>query len=305
MRMATSQADLERPVLGGTLPYYGSKRAQADEIVAEFGPHRGFAELFCGSLAVTLAKAPVSMEIVNDLYGDVTNLTRVLASDRWAELCARVDRTPMAYVLHEEAKLRTAGECPVAPSVAEVGDLHVDRAYWFLVLSWQGINGVTGTGRCNMQVARRFTVGGGHGAQRWQGVADSMPFWHRRLKDVLIDQMNGIDLAERLADDGAWVIYADPPYWQKGDKYVHDFTPEDHERLAAVLSAKRRTRVVVSYYDHPEIRRLYAGWNILDRSRTKALVNQGMRDATGETVVAPEILIINGPSFTDSGGLFA
>lgn len=304
--------DLDAPTLGGTLPYYGSKRGQAAAIVRELGSaHRGFCELTAGSLAVTLAKDPVSMEVVNDLYGDVVNVTRVLASVRWRELHERIDRTLMAYPLHEEAKGRTAGPCPVAPSIDDVGDEHLDRAYWFLLHSWQGINGVTGTGRGNMQVARRFTVGGGHGAQRWQGVADSIPFWHRRLKDVLIDQMDCCDLASRLADDGTWCIYADPPYIVKGDNYVHDFTPEKHAELAAVLSAKKRTRVVVSYYDHPEVRRLYrvgepGGWTLVDMAKTKALVNQGMRDVEpgSAKVIAPEILLINGESYTQAGGLF-
>ena len=66
--------------------------------------------------------------------------------------------------------------------------------------------------------------------------------------------MNGIDLAERLADDGTWSSTPIPPYIEKGTAAVHDFTPEDHSRLAAVLG-KRNNRVPVSY-DHPEVRRL-------------------------------------------------
>jgi hypothetical protein len=52
------------------------------------------------------------------------------------------------------------------------------------------------------------------------------------------------------------------------------------------------------------VRALYRGWTVVDASKSKALVNRGMRDAGGAAVVkAPEILLINGPSLT-GGGLF-
>lgn len=93
-------------------------------------------------------------------------------------------------------------------------------------------------------------------------------------------------------------IYCDPPYLVKSDKYVHDFKAEDHRRLANLLMRFTKTRVVVSYYDHPDLAGLYPGWTVVHCPTTKALVNQGMRDQQGGQV-APEVLLINGPSLTD------
>lgn len=297
--------------MSGVAPWYGAKRAPAlrRRIVAEIGhAHRGYFEGCCGSLAVLMSMRPVSMEMAVDLNGDLINLARVLASARWEDLCALVARTLVCSELYAECRDRWSDESEsiVAPSIDAVDEAHVAAAYRFVVASWQGINGVSGTGRGNCQLARRYTVGGGHGATRWRGVANSMPAWHERLRSVLIDRLDVCEAVSRLADDGTWAVYIDPPYWRKGDTYVHDFTPEKHAQLADVLAAKKRTRVCVSYYDEPEVRELYLprGWTLVDCATTKALVNQGMREKQGERVKAPEILLINGPSFT-AGGLFS
>lgn len=294
--------------IGALAPWYGAKRRKVlrDRIIAELGDdHRGYAEGCCGSLAVLLAKPPKAMETAWDLNGDLINLARVLASRRWAELHERLARTLIHSDLYQECRDQWSQESEsiVAPSLEAVESEHIDAAYRFLVASWQGINGVTGTGRGNCQLARRYTVGGGHGATRWRGVIESVPWWHDRLLNVVLDRRDVCAAVADLADDGTWAVYIDPPYYRKGDQYVHDFTPEKHAELAGVLRSKRRTRIVVSYYDEPEIRALYAGWSIAEIPIGKALVNQGLRDGGG-TVEAPEILCINGPVWGGDPVLF-
>jgi DNA adenine methylase len=51
-------------------PWFGAKRQLAPAIIAEIGPHSAWWEIFCGSLAVTLAKPPSAIETVNDLHSD-------------------------------------------------------------------------------------------------------------------------------------------------------------------------------------------------------------------------------------------
>lgn len=292
------------PTLNSIAPWYGSKRTLAPVIVAQFGRHGAYCEPFCGSLAVLLAKPVVPMEICNDLHGDLVNLARVLASPQWTELHGRVERTLMATDLYLELRDElAASDVGHAPSLDAIDESHVRRAWAFLVVSWIGINGVAGTHRKNFHPARRYTSGGGNGATRWKGVAQSMPHWHERLRSVVLDRMDAFTLLERLDDAPEWVVYCDPPYLKKGDRYLHDFTPADHERLAGILRRFRQTRVVCSYYDEPELRGLYDGWTFIECPVTKGLVNQGRRDQGG-AVSAPEVLIINGESFTTSEGLF-
>lgn len=66
--------------------------------------------------------------------------------------------------------------------------------------------------------------------------------------------------------------------------------------LANALHRFKRARIVVSYYEHPALAELYQGWTKRRLKATKAMVNQGTRDKGG-AVEAPEVLIINGPSY--------
>jgi DNA adenine methylase len=81
----------------------------------------------------------------------------------------------------------------------------------------------------------------------------------------------------------------------KGAKYVHDFEASDHERLAKLLGRFRRSRVVVSYYDHPSLADLYPGWTQRKIVVSKALSVQGQRGGTAKK--ATEVLLLNGPSY--------
>ena len=98
-----------------------------------------------------------------------------------------------------------------------------------------------------------------------------------------------------------------------GARYLHEFDhtgqdpdlfeqaagkkkkPNDHRRLAEILRGYKRARIVVSYYDCPEIRQLYDGWTFVDCAMNKQLHAQNGRGARKK--VAPEVLIINGPEY--------
>lgn len=271
------------------LPYFGGKRTIAPSIVKELGRHAVYWEPFCGSLAVLLEKRQVNSETVNDLNGDVTNLAKVIASESWAALKDRLDRTHFSQGLFHETRNRlAAGECVDS----------LDRAYCFFVESWMGRNGVAGTRASNTAFCVRYTSNGGDPATRFGSAVESIESWHERLKGCVILEEDGIGVCERIEDKAGTVIYADPPYLVKGAKYRHDFADADHQRLADALARFKKTRVVVSYYDHPRLAELYRGWTVRHIDANKAMVNQGMRDSGG-AVKAPEVLIINGPSYAE------
>lgn len=290
-------------ILKAIAPWYGSKRTLARRIIAELGKHSFYVEPFGGSLAVLLAKRRSPMESINDLHRDLINLARVLANPSAAEiLYAMAARTLMHEELHAEFKRICETECEPAANVNDVSHNHVERAYAYLCTSWMGRNGSAGTSLTNNTTARRFTSNGGAGGLRWRSAVDSIPDWHERLRNVSILNIDAFELLERMEDADGSVLYVDPPYLVKSDKYIHDLTPEQQERLVVLLRRFKRTRVVVSYYEHPTLREWYAGWTFVECGITKGLVNQGQRGKKGEKVRAPEILIINGPSLTS--GLF-
>lgn len=270
-------------------PWFGSKRTLAPRIVAELGPHRAYWEPFCGSMAVLLAKPAASMETVNDLHGDLVNLARTV-KHRTAgpELYRRLRRVMLDSAIHQDA----AAVLRARPDYVASNSADIDRAEAYFIAAWFGRNGLAGTSCYNAGFCVRYTKNGGHAAKRFTSAVDSIPAWRRRMRNVTILHLDAFALMERIEDAPGVVIYCDPPYVAKGAKYVHDFAAEDHARLAEAVGRFTKTRVVVSYYDHPVIRDLYDGWRFVECPTTKAMVNQGKRDQTGGTT-APEILLVN------------
>lgn len=232
-----------QPKITALLPYYGGKRTLAPRIVEAIGPHSSYWEIFCGSMAVVLAKPPCSHEAVNDLNNDVINFARVVSCEKAATLLHwRLERT-----LAHETIYREAIEQLRAPFNSEPG-LNLDRAFQFFVASWLGLNGVTGT-RTRPTFARRYTSNGGCPAVRFAAAVDSLPWWHERIRRVMIYRDCGIQLAERIEDKAG----------------------------------------TVSYYDHPLLDSLYAGWSKIPLAAVKAMANA--KRSTGGA--APEVLLIN------------
>lgn len=276
-------------------PWFGGKRTLAPEIVRELGDHRSYWEPFCGSMAVLMAKEASTMETVNDLHEELINLARVIQSPSLgSQLYRRLRRTLAHEAIYDEAR-------------AAIGSGNaVDRAWAYFVASWLGRNGTAGLpdNRTGKAFSVRYTKSGGHGATRFVGCIDSIPAWRRRLRNVAILNRDAFEVIERIEDADGVVIYCDPPYLVKALNYTHDFGAEGHKRLAELLCRFRRTRVVVSYYDHPDLERLYPGWTQRKIVVSKAMAHQGRR---GENdAKATEVLLLNGQSYvaSESRGLF-
>jgi len=291
--------------IGALAPWYGSKRTLAPRIVEQLGPHRIYWEPFCGSCSVLFFKDRCTYETVNDLHQDLINLALVVQDgDAAADLYGMVART----LFHEDL-LPTAKRYLTDAPGPEPGEFDVERAYWYLVFSWMGLNGISGTPLHHTGTfAVRYSGSGGNGATRWASVCDSIPDWHQRLIGVQVLSRDAFEVLERIDDAPGTAIYVDPPYITKGAKYVHDFALEDHDRLAALLRRFLDARVVVSYYDHPALEGLYLArdWTKIDSSKlkvAKSMVNSGKRDQSGRTE-APEVLLANGPALGDQATLF-
>lgn len=295
-------------------PYFGGKRTLAPEIVRQLGPHTQYFEPCCGSLAVLFAKQPSQKETVNDLHGDLINLARCIQVEDAAErLYHRLAVTPFCEDLLFEARDRLAEPAEWLGVSRAVTAAAVERAYWYFLASWMGRNGTAGTAREDYQIAVRWTKGGGSPTVRWSNAVESIPWWHRRLLNVVIlcrDMFRILDCFEDVAETA---IYVDPPYHAstrgkvkdgKGGRYLHEFNHgaglleedglDDHGRLAEILRGYRRARVVVSYYDCDVVRRLYEGWTFVEFTRVKHLHSVGGRDGHAIGKEAPEVLIMNG-----------
>lgn len=289
--MSKATADMPIKALA---PWFGGKRNLAPRIVELLGDHRVYWEPFCGSCAVLFAKPRCPMETVNDLHGDLINLALTVQDEDLAvKLFDRVSRTLMHEDLHRAAaeRYRSRGYAP------DSAKPDLDRAYDYLLCAWLGRNGVAGTSSYNQGYCARYTANGGHAAKRFLSVAESIPAWLDRLRNVTILNRDAFELLERIDDAANTAIYLDPPYITKGASYIHDFEAWDHNRLAISLRRFEKTRLVVSYYDHPRLAELYPPerWTHYKIKVSKSLVNQGARSRGKSDIKAVEVLIVKKP----------
>lgn len=274
------------------VPWAGSKRTIAARIDAAIGDHRVFFDPFCGSMAPLLAKRRATIETVNDLHGDATNIARVIQHPRLGpKLYRQLRRTLFCQEFFTEVQAQFRAEGLRFAKTFDSPDL--ERAVKFSIYSWFGRNGVIGTNGGN-NFCVRYTGNGGSPSTRWRSFVSSIPAFHRRLQGVIILREDGFNILERVEDAAGVAIYCDPPYLQKSFLYEYDFAPQDHVRLAEVLNRFKKTRVALSYYDHPDLAHLYPGWQKIHIDMTKAMVSQGQRGKSGKAVKAPEVLLVNG-----------
>lgn len=292
--------------VNAVLPWFGSKRAIASDVVRQFGPHRAYYELGCGGLSVTLAKPVTAHETIVDMHWHLINLCQVIQNPTACViLYDRLQRTICCESIFKEAQQAIKH----TPHL-ETKDLgNFDLAYHYFISQWMGRNGVSGTERHNYQMAVRWRPGGGHGGVRFRSATENLPWWHQRLRSLTILQRDMWDVLPEIADVPNVVIYVDPPYLHHtrgNSSYIHDFLAafhppksragerqHTHAGLAQMLHRFKKARVVVSYYDHPLLAELYPDWEHIKLTRPKNLHLQNKVAAKREEVV--EVLIMNGP----------
>ncbi len=266
-------------------PWFGAKREQVPGIIKALGPHRSYWEPFCGSMSVLFGKEPCRSETVNDLHAFVTNLAKVAQDeDMGVRLFDRLCRTLHCEGLYEEAVAYCEGvdedELRAEPSL--------EAAYQYVLASWMGRNGLAGsTDEFSSGFSFRYTDSGGNSAVRFRSAAESVPYWWTRLQRVTVLSRDAFKLMEKIEDGDGVAMYVDCPYFAKGGDYLHDFTPEAHERLAVLLRRFKKTRLVVSYYEHPAIQHLY-----LDHGFTNIPCHTKKKMDSGAGKVAPEVLLV-------------
>lgn len=291
-----------KPAINALAPWFGGKRTMADRIVEVIGPDtKRLWDLFTGSMAVPFAMPDHVKIHVNDMHGDLINLAKVVSSPLQGPQFYRIlRRTPFAQEVFLESQR----------AMQEIGwrdgPYDLARAYDYFVVSWMGMNGFAGTEKeDSTSFAVRYTSNGGDPATRFRSAVESIQHWRRCMRDWTILRRCGIELAEQIEDKEGTTIYADPPYLKKGATYRHDFTPEQHRRLAQALCRFKETRVVVSYYDSPDLAILYPGWKVIPVEANKGLAQSSARGKSGATK-APEVLLVNEATNDDAswfGGL--
>jgi DNA adenine methylase len=185
--------------------YFGSKQRLARRIARILPPHNAWVEAFCGSSAVTMAKKPAPIEIINDADLQIVNVFRQLRENT-VELCRLIELTPYAREEFEQAQRKIAA-----------GD-ELEQARRFLVASMMTVNGAMGSNGNGVKHSRfsysQSYARNGQEARvsRWNALPARLRKVVDRLKHVRIEHRDARQLLKMFLNRPATLVYLDPPY---------------------------------------------------------------------------------------------
>jgi len=260
--------------------YYGAKQRLARRIVETLPPHNAWVEGFCGSAALTLAKKPVPIEVINDLDGQIVNLFAQLRTNTKA-LCEAVALTPYAREEFEFARGYAENLDPL------------EQARRFLVATMMTVNATIGSSRSGFSFSQSYARGGREArVNRWYNLPARLERVVERLRGVRVENRDACELLRMFADRPATLVYLDPPYYTKRE---HGYVIDANERRfhSDLLSEclKARCMLLISGYHndlYDEVLTPEKGW-------TKSTIETHTRDTAGKDYARTEILWMNGP----------
>lgn len=226
--------------MGSPFGYYGSKLRIATKLVSDLPPHNAWVEAFCGSAAVTLAKRPAPIEIINDVNGEIVNFFRQLR-DNWATMKQLLLLTP--YSREEFATARAH----------ESGLSDEERARRFFVSAMMAINGSFGEDAGGFSFSNSYSRRGMEArVSRWTAAVEDLDRIVDRLRSVRVERRDAQRLVADFRNRPASLIYLDPPYLgERVRGYDHDkWSPGQHASLLVELN-KAKCMILISGYESP------------------------------------------------------
>lgn len=214
-----------------------------------------YCEPFGGSAAVLINREPASVEIYNDIDGELVNFFRVLRQEP-EELLRQLTFTPFS---REEYALAISSE-------GDVSDL--ERARRFFVRARQtrtGLGQAASNGRwAHCLLTSRAGMAGA--VSRWLGGIEGLGEVAQRIMRVQIEHDDAKAVIKRYASPDT-LTYCDPPYDLEsrpgGRAYRYEMTKKQHEQLAALLH-ETEGKVAISGYRSAMMDSLYSDWNRYD-----------------------------------------
>ncbi|MFD2523076.1 DNA adenine methylase [Emticicia soli] len=258
--------------------YFGSKNKIALQLCKNLPPHNCWVEAFCGSAALTLAKQPAQIEVINDIDNEIINFFAQLRQNSSA-LIRQIELTPYA-----EQEL-------YASRIKEEGLTDLERARRFLIQSMMAINGVFGEERGGFSYSDSYTRNG-HEARvnRWNNLPNRLSEVVKRLKNVRIENKDARRIINRYLNRPATLIYLDPPYL--GDRsrgYNKDANDTNFHIALLELVNKAKCMIFISGYENElynQLLRASEGWE-------KKVIPTSTSDVKGNMLERLEVVWMN------------
>lgn len=232
-----------RPIL----IYHGGKWRIAPWVISHFPRHKIYIEPFGGGGSVLLRKPKSYTEIYNDLDSVVYNLF-LQVRDNGEQLLSKLQSTPFC-----REEFNKAYEVTADP---------LENARRLVVKSLQGY----GSKAYNVKTGFNSNAKKQHTPppHNWVNYQQCLPAIIERLRDVIIENKNAVDLIS-FYDDPDVLFYIDPPYVMStrnsGKCYLHEMTDEQHVTLAEYLH-QVKGKVALSGYHSDLYDKLYSDWRL-------------------------------------------
>ena len=238
--------------------WYGGKFSHLDFILPNLPADEGhFCDVFGGSAAVIINRAPSAVETYNDLDSELVNFFRVLRDPETSDdLIKAIGLTPFS----REELVRA---CEPAINVAPL-----ERARRFFVRARQTRTGLaqsSSEGRwAHCVLTSRAGMAGA--VSRWLGSVQGLSEIVQRLQRIQIENAPALEVIERY-DTPETLFYLDPPYVHesRGDvaAYGTEMSDGDHRELAELLHSIQG-RAAISGYRSSLYDDIFADWNRID-----------------------------------------
>jgi DNA adenine methylase len=248
--------------------YIGGKRMLAKRLVALINetPHACYAEVFVGMGGVFFRRTNrPKVEVINDWSEDVSTFFRVLQHHYVAFL----------EMLRFQITSRANFEKLIRQDPSTLTDLQ--RSARFLYLQKLAFGGKV-DGR-NFGV--RYDAPASFDVTKLQPLLEAI---HERLAPVAIERMPWSDFIRRYDRPGT-LFYLDPPYFGSEDDYGAELFDGAQFELMAEQLRGLRGRFILSINNHPEVRRIFAGFDFREEDVRYTLAGNDNGKIAGELII--------------------
>ncbi len=258
--------------------YYGSKQRISKSIIDLLPPHNAWVEVFCGSAAITLAKKPAQIEVINDLDSNITNIFKQLRTNH-EKLIDAIRLTPYSREEFLNAK------------VIEATDNDLERARKFIITCMMTVNATVGGHACGFSFSNSYSRNSKEArVNRWNNLTDRIENVVNRINNVRVEHLDARKIVKMFSDRPATLMYLDPPYFVKrSHNYPVDEKEADFHEELLDLCCKSNSMIMISHYDNRLYRKFLnrkSGW----KSKTIAAVTA---NTSGKDLHRKEIVWMN------------
>lgn len=219
------------------IPWIGGKRRLVKYLLPLLPHHTCYVEPFAGGAALFFAKTPSTVEVLNDVNGEVVNLYRVV-QHHLEEFCRQFKHALVSRQMFEWAQLQRPETLTDIQRATRF--FYLQRLAFGARVSGQSF-GTSTTSPPRINLLR---------------IEEDLSAAHLRLAGATIEHLDWAQCIERY-DASHTVFYLDPPYWDT-EGYGVEFGLEQYDRMA-VIARCIQGKMVISVNDHPEMRRAFQG----------------------------------------------